>query len=88
VYTSCFKEIANCTGFSNPDLLQCYHMGLSKKIKNAIAISDCKQDTYPDLQETAVLLDNCICSAEFKDALQSGEHIPSGHNPLVDSVLH
>jgi hypothetical protein len=63
-------------------------MGLSKKIKSAIAISDCKQDTYQDLQETAVLLDNCIRNAEFEDALQSGERIPSGHNPLVNLVLH
>jgi hypothetical protein len=88
VYTSRFKEITNCMGFSNPNLLQCYCMGLLKKIKSAIAISDCKQDTYQDLQETPVLLDNHICNVEFEDALQSGKCIPSGHNPLVDSVLH
>jgi hypothetical protein len=88
VYTSHFKEITNHMGFSDPDLLQRYCMGLLKKIKRAIAISDCKQDTYQDLQETTVLLDNCICNVEFEDALQSGECIPSSHNLLVDSVLH
>jgi hypothetical protein len=88
VYTSCFKEIANHTGFSNPDLFQCYCMGLMKKIKSTIAISDCKQDTYQDIQETAVLIDNRICNAEFEDVLQTSECIPSGHNPLVNSVLH
>jgi hypothetical protein len=88
VYMSHFKEIASHTSFSNTNLFQQYCMGLSKKIKSAIAISDCKQDSYKDIQETAVLINNCICNAEFKDMLQLGECIPSGHNPLVDSMLH
>jgi hypothetical protein len=86
-YTAKFKEIAQRTGFGADDLRYRYHMGLSKKLKDALAITDKPQSTIDELAQTACEIDQRMRANSAEQAMREGRAVPRGHNTIIDTYL-
>jgi hypothetical protein len=68
-------------------LLYQYKVGLTKKLKDALAISNQKQDTLDDLQASAVDMDQCMHANTTEQIISEGCTLPCGHNTIIDAYM-
>jgi hypothetical protein len=62
-------------------------MGLSKRLKDALAITDKPQSTINELAQTACKIDQHMCANSAEQAIQEGCAVPRGHNTIIDVYL-
>jgi hypothetical protein len=84
-YTTKFKEIAQRTGFGPDDLHYRYRLGLTTKLKDALAVTDKPQSNFEELAQTACEIDQRMRANRAEQAMKDGKPLPRGYNSIIDA---